>query len=141
MSITRRKFVEAASLGVAFGSILPTTPFAGRAQGAEDAGRAGHKAKIIDLDDRVGFAQQLELDAAPVVWRRTGLGLSPNTKVRAVRREDRIARLRLPVRPQIAGHLDGGRSFQVDMPCLLSLWRQGRLKLDYLSRKARWSLC
>jgi hypothetical protein len=54
MSITRRKFVEAASLGAAFGSILPTTPFAGsRAQGVEDAEHAGQKAKIIDLDDRV----------------------------------------------------------------------------------------
>ena len=72
MSITRRKFVGAASVGAALGSVLPT-PFAGRAQGAENSGQAGHKAKIIDLDDRVGFAQQLEHDVAPVVLMSTFL--------------------------------------------------------------------
>jgi len=29
-------------------------------------------------------------------------------------------------------HLDGRQPFRVDMPRLLSLWRQGRLKLDHL---------
>lgn len=61
---TRRKIIEAASVGAAFGSMLSAGPLATAARAAD---RPEREAKVVDLDDRVTFALQLGHDVAPAV--------------------------------------------------------------------------
>lgn len=68
MPFTRRDFVQTASVGAAFGTLVEATPLAANAQGS-----TGAATKIIDLDDRVTFKQQLERNIGPVVLMSTFL--------------------------------------------------------------------
>jgi hypothetical protein len=62
MSFTRRDFVKTASIGTVLTSLLEIAPAA--AEGAP---------KIVNLDDRVTFKQQLEHNIGPVVLMSTFL--------------------------------------------------------------------
>jgi heme-degrading monooxygenase HmoA len=69
MPFTRRDFVQTASIGAALGTLGEATPAL-----AADAQRStGEANKIIDLDDRVTFKQQLEHNIGPVVLMSTFL--------------------------------------------------------------------
>jgi len=69
MSFTRRDFVQTASVGAALGALGNI-----RQVHAADAQRStGEAAKIIDLDNRVTFKQQLEENVGPVVLMSTFL--------------------------------------------------------------------
>ena len=69
MPFTRRDFVQTASVGAALGTLVEATP----ALAADAQGSPGEATKIIDLDDRVTFKQQLEHNIAPVVLMSTFL--------------------------------------------------------------------
>lgn len=60
MPLTRRELVQTASLGAVLASLLKATP-------AVSAPAAGQDSKIVNLDDRVSFKQQLEHNVGPVV--------------------------------------------------------------------------
>jgi heme-degrading monooxygenase HmoA len=69
MPFTRRDFVQTGSVGAVLGTLGEVTPAL-----AADAQRStGEAAKIIDLDDRVTFKQQLEHNIGPVVLMSTFL--------------------------------------------------------------------
>jgi heme-degrading monooxygenase HmoA len=68
MPLTRRH-LQIASVGAALGSLLDLVP----ALAATVDGTSGHQAKIVNLDDRVTFAQQLEHNVDPVVLMSTFL--------------------------------------------------------------------
>jgi heme-degrading monooxygenase HmoA len=69
MPFTRRDFVQTGSVGAVLGTLEEVTPAL-----AADAQRStGEAAKIIDLDDRVTFKQQLEHNIGPVVLMSTFL--------------------------------------------------------------------
>jgi quinol monooxygenase YgiN len=68
MSFTRRDFVKTASIGTVLTSLLEIAPAA-----AEGAPATGQGTKIINLDDRVTFRQQLEHNVGPVVLMSTFL--------------------------------------------------------------------
>jgi quinol monooxygenase YgiN len=68
MSFTRRDFVKTASIGTVLTSLLEIAPAA-----AEGAPATGQGAKIVNLDDRVTFKQQLEHNIGPVVLMSTFL--------------------------------------------------------------------
>ena len=69
MSFTRRVFIETASGGAVLGALGNITQVhAGDAQHS-----TGEAAKIIDLDSRVTFKQQLEENVGPVVLMSTFL--------------------------------------------------------------------
>jgi Rad3-related DNA helicase len=64
MPFTRRDFVQTASVGAAaLGTLVEVTP----ALAADTQGSTGEATKIIDLDDRITFKQQLERNVGPVV--------------------------------------------------------------------------
>ena len=70
MPFTRRDFVQTASIGAAaFGTPVEVTP----ALAADAQGSTGEATKIIDLDDRVSFKQQLERNVGPVILMSTFL--------------------------------------------------------------------
>ena len=69
MPFTRRDFVQTASVGAAFGTLVEATP----PRAADAQGSTGAATKIIDLDDRVTFRQQLEHNIGPVVLMSTFL--------------------------------------------------------------------
>jgi heme-degrading monooxygenase HmoA len=69
MPFTRRDFVHTASVGAALGTLAEATP----ALAADAQGSPGGATKIIDLDDRVSFKQQLEHNIGPVVLMSTFL--------------------------------------------------------------------
>lgn len=69
MSFTRRDFVQTASVGAALGALGNITQ--AHAAGAQRS--TGEAAKIIDLDNRVNFKQQLEENVGPVVLMSTFL--------------------------------------------------------------------
>jgi hypothetical protein len=62
MPLTRRH-LQIASVGAALGSLLDFVP----AHAATADSTSEHQAKIVNLDDRVTFAQQLEHNVGPVV--------------------------------------------------------------------------
>jgi hypothetical protein len=62
MSFTRRDFVQTASVGAALGALGNITQ--AHAAGAQRS--TGEAAKIIDLNNRVTFKQQLEENVGPV---------------------------------------------------------------------------
>jgi heme-degrading monooxygenase HmoA len=68
MPLTRREVVQTASLGAVLASFLEAAP-------AASAPAAGQDTKIVNLDDRVTFKQQLEHNIGPVVLMRTFLVL------------------------------------------------------------------
>src|ERR1700676_5371220 len=69
MPFTRRDFVQTGSVGAVLGTLGEVTPAL-----AADAQRStGEAAKIIDLDDRVTFKQQLGHNIGPVVLMSTFL--------------------------------------------------------------------
>jgi heme-degrading monooxygenase HmoA len=68
MPLTRRD-LQIASVGAALGSLLEFAP----ALAATADSTSGHQAKIVNLDDRVTFAQQLEHNVGPVVLMSTFL--------------------------------------------------------------------
>src|SRR5215831_20856365 len=69
MPLTRRDFVQTASVGAALGTLVEATP----ALAADAQGSTREATKIIDLDDRVTFKQQLEHNIGPVVLMSTFL--------------------------------------------------------------------
>jgi Antibiotic biosynthesis monooxygenase len=68
MSLSRRDFVRSASIGAGPASVLEIVPAS-----AESAPTASQGTKIINLDDRVSFKQQLERNVGPVVLMSTFL--------------------------------------------------------------------
>ena len=66
MPLTRREVVQTASLGAVLASFLEAAP-------AASAPAAGQDTKIVNLDDRVTFKQQLEHNIGPVVLMSTFL--------------------------------------------------------------------
>jgi hypothetical protein len=66
MPLTRRELVQTASLGAVLASVLKATP-------AVSAPAASQGIKIVNLDDRVTFKQQLEHNIGPVVLMSTFL--------------------------------------------------------------------
>jgi hypothetical protein len=68
MSFTRRDFVKTASIGTVLTSLLEIVPAA-----ADGAPATGQGTKIVNLDDRVTFKQQLEHNIGPVVLMSTFL--------------------------------------------------------------------
>jgi heme-degrading monooxygenase HmoA len=68
MSFTRRDFVRTASVGTVLTSLLEIAPAA-----ADGAPAAGQGTKIVNLDDRITFKQQLEHNVGPVVLMSTFL--------------------------------------------------------------------
>ena len=66
MSLSRRDFVRSASIGAGLASVLEIVPAS-----AESTAIQG--TKIINLDDRVSFKQQLEHNVGPVVLMSTFL--------------------------------------------------------------------
>jgi heme-degrading monooxygenase HmoA len=68
MTFTRRNFLQAASIGAALGLPLGIAPAAGESVSATNQGT-----KIVDLDDRVTFGQQLEHDVGPEILMSTFL--------------------------------------------------------------------
>ena len=68
MPLTRRH-LQIASVGAALGSLLDFVP----AHAATADSTSEHQAKIVNLDDRVTFAQQLEHNVGPVVLMSTFL--------------------------------------------------------------------
>jgi hypothetical protein len=66
MPPTRREVVQTASLGAMLASLLKATP-------AVSAPAAGQGTKIVNLDDRVTFEQQLDHNVGPVVLMSTFL--------------------------------------------------------------------
>ena len=68
MPFTRRDFLQTASIGAALGSLLETAPAS-----AEIVPGAGQGARIVELDDRITFRQQLEHNIGPVVLMSTFL--------------------------------------------------------------------
>jgi heme-degrading monooxygenase HmoA len=68
MSLSRRDFVRSASIGAGLASVLEIVPAA-----AEGVPTASPGTKIINLDDRVSFKQQLEHSIGPVVLMSTFL--------------------------------------------------------------------
>jgi heme-degrading monooxygenase HmoA len=72
MSLSRRDFVRSASIGAGLVSVLEIVPAS-----AESTSTASQGTKIINLDDRVSFKQQLERNVGPVVLMSTFL-VPPN---------------------------------------------------------------
>jgi heme-degrading monooxygenase HmoA len=68
MPLTRRH-LQIASVRAALGSLLDFVPVLG----ATADSTSGHQAKIVNLDDRVTFGQQLEHNVGPVVLMSTFL--------------------------------------------------------------------
>ena len=68
MPFTRRDFLQTASIGAALGSLLEIAPAS-----AEIVPAAGQGTRIVDLDDRITFRQQLEHNVGPVVLMSTFL--------------------------------------------------------------------
>lgn len=68
MSLSRRDFVRSASIGAGLASVLEIVPAF-----AESTPTASQGTKIINLDDRVSFKQQLERNVGPVVLMSTFL--------------------------------------------------------------------
>ena len=68
MPFTRRHLLQTASVGAAVGSLLDIAP---ALAAGESAGSDG--VKIVNLDDRVTFRQQLEHNTGPVVLMSTFL--------------------------------------------------------------------
>jgi heme-degrading monooxygenase HmoA len=68
MSFTRRDLVRTASIGTVLTSLLEIVPAA-----ADAAPATGQGTKIVNLDDRVTFKQQLEHNIGPVVLMSTFL--------------------------------------------------------------------
>jgi hypothetical protein len=66
MSLSRRDFVRSSSIGVGLASVLEIVPAS-----AESSPTASQGTKIINLDDRVSFKQQLERNVGPVVLMST----------------------------------------------------------------------
>jgi heme-degrading monooxygenase HmoA len=66
MPLTRREVIQTASLGAVLASVLKATP-------AVSAPAADQGIKIVNLDDRVTFKQQLEHNVGPVVLMSTFL--------------------------------------------------------------------
>jgi quinol monooxygenase YgiN len=66
MPLTRRELVQTASLGAVLASLLRETP-------AVSAPAADQGTKIVNLDDRITFQQQLEHNIGPVVLMSTFL--------------------------------------------------------------------
>jgi heme-degrading monooxygenase HmoA len=66
MPLTRREVVQTASLGTVLASFLKATP-------AVSAPTAGQGTRIVNLDDRVAFKQQLEHNIGPAVLMSTFL--------------------------------------------------------------------
>ena len=71
MPFTRRDFVQTASVGA--GAVLGTLADATPTLAADAQRSTGEATKIIDLDDRVTFKQQLEHNIGPVVLMSTFL--------------------------------------------------------------------
>ena len=69
MPFTRRHLLQTASVGAALGSLLEVAP----ALAATGKSTSGDGAKIVNLDDRVTFRQQLEHNTGPVVLMSTFL--------------------------------------------------------------------
>jgi hypothetical protein len=70
MRLTRRELVQTASLGAVLASLLKATP-------AVSAPAAGQGSRIVNLDDRVSFKQQLEHNVGPVVLKRATARRTP----------------------------------------------------------------
>jgi hypothetical protein len=68
MSFPRGDFVGSASIGAGLASVLEIVPAS-----AESIPTASQGTKIINLDDRVSFKQQLERNVGPVVLTSTFL--------------------------------------------------------------------
>ena len=68
MSLSRRDFVRSASIEAGLASVLEIVPAS-----AESSPTASQGTKIINLDDRVSFKQQLERNVGPVVLMSTFL--------------------------------------------------------------------
>ena len=68
MSFTRRDLVRTASIGTVLTSLLGIVPAA-----ADGAPATGQGTKLVNLDDRVTFKQQLEHNIGPVVLMSTFL--------------------------------------------------------------------
>jgi quinol monooxygenase YgiN len=68
MSLSRRDFVRSSSIGVGLASVLEIVPAS-----AESSPTASQGTKLINLDDRVSFKQQLERNVGPVVLMSTFL--------------------------------------------------------------------
>jgi heme-degrading monooxygenase HmoA len=66
MSLSRRDFVRSSSIGVGLASVLEIVPAS-----ADSSPTASQGTKIINLDDRVSFKQQLERNVGPVVFMST----------------------------------------------------------------------
>ena len=66
MSLSRRDFVRSSSIGVGLASVLEIVPAS-----ADSSPTASQGTKIINLDDRVSFKQQLERNVGPVVLMST----------------------------------------------------------------------
>jgi heme-degrading monooxygenase HmoA len=66
MSLSRRDFVGPSSIGVGLASVLEIV-----SASAESSPTASQGTKIINLDDRVSFKQQLERNVGPVVLMST----------------------------------------------------------------------
>jgi heme-degrading monooxygenase HmoA len=71
MPFTRRHLFQVTSAGAALGSLIEAVPALGAP--SEPTAQTGHAAKIVNLDDRVSWAQQLEHNLAPVVLMSTFL--------------------------------------------------------------------
>ena len=69
MPLTRRELVETAS-GAVLASLVKATP-------AVSAPAAGQATKIVNLDGRVTFKQQLEHNTGPVVLKRATARRTP----------------------------------------------------------------
>jgi heme-degrading monooxygenase HmoA len=69
MPFTRRHLLQTASVGAALGTLLDVAP----ALAATGESTGGDGAKIVNLDDRVTFRQQLEHNIGPVVLMSTFL--------------------------------------------------------------------
>ena len=68
MSLSGRDFVRSSSIGVGLASVLEIVPAS-----AESIPTASQGTKIVNLDDRVSFKQQLERNVGPVVLMSTFL--------------------------------------------------------------------